>query len=129
MQYLTGEKRMPLAKWWSFIRKAPEVWLVNLFDLAHPPVPDVVVLVTLPAARYLERVRMRGIEQQPHHNEAFIERLQEGYRQVARVLSKRRRVDVLEVAWPTGDVERALDELDELSRRRSEAAATPTARG
>jgi len=96
MLYLSGERRVPAGKWWLFIRKAPEVWLLNIFDLARPPLPDLMILVTFPAALAMERIRSRGESIQPHENETFLAKLQDGYRQVAGVVARRKRMEVLE---------------------------------
>ncbi len=92
LQFLSGERQIPFSKWWSFIRDAPEVWLLNTFELAQPPVPDVLVFVDLPVPRVLERLRQAGEAQRSYENEAFLGRLVEGYRNVARVLARRRKV-------------------------------------
>ena len=34
MQYLAGQKNIRVASWWKFIRKAPEIWLINVFAAA-----------------------------------------------------------------------------------------------
>jgi 1-acyl-sn-glycerol-3-phosphate acyltransferase len=96
MQYLAGEKKITIGRWWNFMRKAPEVWLVNVFNLARPPVPDVVVQVTMPIPQAMAGLRSRGEELGPHENEAVMEKLQEGYRQVGNVLKKRRKTEVIE---------------------------------
>jgi hypothetical protein len=96
MQYLAGQKKIPLGNWWQFIRNAPEVWLVNVFQLAQPPVPDLLVLLTRSPARLMETLRSRGEELEPHQNEAFMGSLQDGYRHVGGVLVKRSKVTILE---------------------------------
>jgi len=97
LQFLSGERQIPFSKWWSFVRKAPEVWLVNTFELAQPPVPDVLVFVDVPVPRLLERLRQRGEAQRSYETETFLERLVEGYRHVGRVLARRRRVACFDV--------------------------------
>jgi 1-acyl-sn-glycerol-3-phosphate acyltransferase len=96
MQFLAGQKKIPFSKWWRFIRKAPEVWLVNVLELAQPPVPDLLVLLTEPTSRVMERLLSTGEQLQAHENEPFLQRLQEGYQQVGDVLAKRRKTAVLE---------------------------------
>jgi hypothetical protein len=55
---ISGARRIPLRQWASFLKKAPEVWLLNVFDLAHPPSPDVLVLTTVsPALAWTARER------------------------------------------------------------------------
>jgi len=94
--YVSGERRIPVGQWARFIRKAPEVWLLNVFDLAHPPAPDVLVLITRDPGSTMERIRSRGRALEPWENEAFLGRLQEAYREVAAVLRKRR-IEVVEL--------------------------------
>lgn len=96
MRYLEGQKRIPVGSWWKFIRRAPEVWLISVFNLARPPIPDVLVHLEQPIPAVMQRLRSEGAELGPYDNEGFLERLQEGHRQVAAVLRKRRKVEVLE---------------------------------
>ena len=60
VEYLAGKQKIPLGKWWRFIRRAPEVWLVNEWSLVRPPIPTVLVLV-LPPAGVFRRGRC-GVE-------------------------------------------------------------------
>jgi 1-acyl-sn-glycerol-3-phosphate acyltransferase len=114
--YVSGQRRIPLRQWARFIRKAPEVWLLNVFDLAQPPVPDVLVLTTRDAGSAMERIRSRGRVRELWENEAFLGRLQEGYRQVASVLRKRR-IEVVELDALDLDVDRAAEEIEAACRR------------
>jgi deoxyadenosine/deoxycytidine kinase len=99
------------------------VWLVNSFDLAHPPAPDVLVNLQLSASRLMERLRLRGAELERHENEAYLDRLQEGYRQVGSVLAKRHKVDVINVDVMDEPLESLVDAVEEVCRRRMDAAA------
>jgi 1-acyl-sn-glycerol-3-phosphate acyltransferase len=114
--YVSGERRIPFSQWARFIRKAPEVWLLNVFDLARPPAPDVLVLTNRNPGSVMERVRSRGLVLESWENEAFLGRLQEGYRQVAAVLRKRR-IEVVELDASDLDVGRAADDIDAACRR------------
>ena len=80
LDYLRGERRIPLRQWPRFLRKATEVWLLNVLDLVRPPAPDILVLLHFPAG-----------ELSP-----ALARLQEAYFFVGGAL-RRRRVQVLEV--------------------------------
>jgi 1-acyl-sn-glycerol-3-phosphate acyltransferase len=119
MQYLAGEKRIPGGAWWRFARKAPEVWLVNVFDLARPPVPDVLVLTPLPVSRILQRLRSRGQRIQAYQNEELLERLQRAYSDVGGILARRRKVEVIEL-----DPETMTE--DDLAERVADACSRPT---
>jgi 1-acyl-sn-glycerol-3-phosphate acyltransferase len=114
--YVSGQRRIPLRQWARFVRKAPEVWLLNVFDLAQPPAPDILVLTTRDPRSAMERIRSRGRALEPWENEEFLGRLQEGYRRVAAVLRKRR-IEVVELDALDLDVERAADEIESGCRR------------
>jgi 1-acyl-sn-glycerol-3-phosphate acyltransferase len=114
--YVSGARRIPLGKWARFVRTAPEVWLLNVFDLAQPPAPDVLVLIVRDPASAMERIRSRGRALESWENEAFLGRLQEGYRQVAAVLRKRR-VEVVELDALDLDVARAAETVEAACRR------------
>jgi hypothetical protein len=124
MQYLAGQKRIPFAHWWRFIRRAPEVWLVSQFRLAQPPVPDVLVHLTLPVPRLMARLRSDGEALLPHENEPFLEKLQEGYRQIGKVLKKRRKVEVLEFDAASTELDQVVDEVEAVCRRLVEKPAS-----
>ena len=126
VQYLSGERRIPFSRWWRFIRKAPEVWLLNMLDLVRPPAPDVLVLAHVPVSRLMERLLSRGEELQSHENEEFLDDLVEGYRNVARVLNRRRKVEYLEFDWTSGPVERLVDEVEATCRRLNETVPAPS---
>lgn len=114
--YLSGKRRVPAGEWLRFIRKAPEVWLLNVFDLAHPTVPDVLVLTTRTPDSAMERLRSRGRAIERWENEAFLGKLQDAYREVAAVL-RRRRVEVVELDALDLDVGKAADAIEASCRR------------
>ena len=98
MVYLSGERRIPPSQWVRFVRRAPEVWLVNTFDLARPAAPDVLVL----AVR--EPVSDREAE------------LQEAYSRVAAILRKRR-VEVVDVDARGVDAAAVAETVEAIVRR------------
>jgi hypothetical protein len=114
--YVSGQRSIPLGQWARFIRKAPEVWLLNVFGLAQPPVPDILVLTTRDAGSAMERIRSRGRALESWENEAFLGKLQEGYLQVASVLRKRR-VEVVELDALDLDIDRAAEDIEAVCRR------------
>jgi hypothetical protein len=114
--YLSGQRQVPVGMWPRFVRKAPEVWLLNVFDLAHPPVPDVMVLTRRTPDSAMERLRSRGRALETWENEAFLARLQEAYGQVASVL-RRRRVEVVELDAADLDIARSADAIEAICRR------------
>jgi 1-acyl-sn-glycerol-3-phosphate acyltransferase len=79
MLYLSRERRIPVRRWWRYVRQVPEIWVLNVFDLARMLPPDVLVLL---------RGRMAG-DREPL-------RLEDAYRKVAGVLRRRRHTEVLE---------------------------------
>jgi 1-acyl-sn-glycerol-3-phosphate acyltransferase len=127
LQYLAGKKKIPVGLWWKFISKATEVWLVNTFQLARPPVPDVLVHVTTPIPRLMARLRSHGKALERHENESFLSKLDEGYRQVGTILHKRHKVERFEFDASATAVGEIVDEVEAVCRRLSEsnsAAAT-----
>lgn len=125
MHYVSGQRKIPLRLWARFVRRAPEVWLLNTFDLAHPPVPDLVVLLTRPPALAIQRLRSRGVELEAWHNEAFLGELQEAYREVAGVLRKRGGVEVLELDADEAHMETGAERIEEACRRLALHAGAP----
>ena len=98
MLHLSGERRIPPSQWVRFVRRAPEVWLVNTFDLARPAPPDVLVL----AVR--EPVSDREAD------------LQEAYSRVAAILRKRR-VEVVDVDARGTDAAAVAETVEAIVRR------------
>ena len=90
------------------LRQAPEMLFINRFNLARLPAPDAVVLVESSPAKRMAALRASGKELDPRHNEAYLERLQEGYRRAVATLEKRGRVTVFtdDGADPTALAER-----------------------
>jgi hypothetical protein len=83
----------------------------------------VLVLTTRDAASAMERVRAGGGAIAAWENEPFLARLQDGYKQVAKVLRKRR-VEVIELDALDLDVNRAVEEIDAACRRLAVAPVT-----
>jgi hypothetical protein len=113
--YVSGERRIPVSQWARFIRKAPGVWLLNVFDLAHPPTPDVLVLIERDTRSVMERIRSQGRVFEAWENETMLGRLQEGYKQVAAALRKRR-IEVVTLDALDLDVGRAAEEIEAACR-------------
>ncbi len=123
LRYLTGEKKVPVRRWWWMVRRAPEVWLINTFGLTRAPFPDVLVHLTVSPSLAMQRLRSRGVELLPHENERSLEQLQEAYRVVGEMLRRRRKAVVLELDASKADaealaqrVEAACLELDRTSQ-------------
>ena len=117
MLYLSGQRRIPVRQWGRFIRKAPEVWLLNTFDLARPPLPDLLVLVTLPPEKAMERIRSRGEELLPYQTETSLRALQEAYRAVAGALRRRGRVELLELSLDEAGSPEGASRVEDACRR------------
>lgn len=118
MLFLSGERRIPTGLWWRFLRNAPAVWLLNVFDLARPRPPDVLVLVRGPVSHAMERIRAAGEPIEPHENETFLERLQVAYGRVAGLLERRGRTEVLSFDAESTDAERIGEEVATACARR-----------
>jgi 1-acyl-sn-glycerol-3-phosphate acyltransferase len=114
--YLSGQRKIPLGDWIGFIRKAPEVWLLNVFDLAHPQAPDVLVLTTIRPEAAMEKIRSRGRALEPHQHDAFLGELQDAYVEVAAVL-RRRRVEVVDLSAEDLRLAESADSIDAACRR------------
>jgi hypothetical protein len=100
VQYLAGHRRIPFAHWWRFIRQAPEVWLVSVLHLAHPPVPDVIVFVSSGGVG-----SPGGPADAASPTSSAAERLEEAYRRVGGVLGRGRRVDFVEIEAAAADLD------------------------
>jgi hypothetical protein len=120
LRYLAGQKQIPARYWPRFIRRAPEVWLVNIFSLARPPLPDVLVLNSVSTSRLMESLRSSGAELQEFENETFLRELQDAYARVAGLLAKRRRVVVLEADTSDDEIEPLVERIVEACRERVE---------
>lgn len=109
--FLSGERKIPSSLWWTFLRKAPAVWLLNVFDLARPTPPDLLVLLRVPVARAMEKIRAAGEPIEPYQNEAFLERLGLAYEQVAALLARRGRTEVVAFQVGADEPERIGEEV------------------
>lgn len=110
--YLVGEKKVPLGKAWRTIRGAPEIWLINTFNLTRATVPEILVHATMPASRVMQRLRSEGVELLPYQTESGLERLQDAYREAAERLRRRRKVVVLELDLSAVDAETAAERVE-----------------
>lgn len=95
--YLTGERRIPFDRWLRYIRRAPEVWLLNILDLARPPLPDILVHVKLRPSTAMARVRSSGKALRQYETETFLREMQDAYGRVAGTLRRRRKLEYLDL--------------------------------
>jgi 1-acyl-sn-glycerol-3-phosphate acyltransferase len=116
LAYLTGEMKAPVARAWRLAWNAPALGLVSALDLTRPPVPEVLLLLTLPPGRAMQRLRSTGVELLPYQNEAGLARLQDAYRQVGDLLRRRRRVELLELDASDLDGAEAARQVETLCR-------------
>ena len=130
VEYLAGKQKIPLGKWWSFLRRAPEVWLVNEWSLVRPPIPTVLALVLPPVAQIMSVLRSGGESLKAHQNEEGLERLQQGYRRMGELLRRRHRVVVVEFDPTQGDVEAFAETVEqELLRLAEESRSEKSGNG
>jgi len=112
VQYLSGERRVPLARWWKVLRETPAVWWIAVLGLARAPQPEVLV-------------RLVPGEPSPAGPAADgCPGLEEAYRRVADVL-RRRRVTVLEVDARRVDPLEAARRIDGVCLDLARTRATP----
>jgi len=116
MRYLSGERRIPARRWWKFVRKAPEVWLLNVFDLVRPPIPDVLVLVEVTPEEAMAGIRSRGETLEKYQNEKFLSDLLDAYHSVTRVMERRTRVVVLKTDLAGIRANAISDEVEKVCR-------------
>jgi len=105
LQYLTGERRVPLARWWKLGRTAPGAWWACVLGTAREPLPDCVVWLAGAGGPDLDT---------------------EGYRRVVEAL-RRRRVTALEVDLSRVDRDTAVRNVAEacLALSGAELHSTP----
>jgi 1-acyl-sn-glycerol-3-phosphate acyltransferase len=89
LRYLAGQRRIPFRQWGRFVLEAPELWLLNVFDLARPPVPDVLALLRHDPDDILARRRARGVRLGKHERATFLGELARSYDTVAAALGRR----------------------------------------
>lgn len=117
LQYLTGGLQIPALRTLGYLRRAPEVWLINTFDLVRPPLPEILVYLRVPPARVIERWRSRGLKMGRYDNLSYLERLDDSYGKVAELLRKRHRVEVLEIEAERIDPQAVATEIESVCRR------------
>ncbi len=123
MQYLAQERKIPGRRWWRFMWTAPEIWLINVFDLTRLLAPNVLVLLETDPADAMRRLRSVGRTLQPFENEEYLDRLQEGYREVAAALGKRRNTEVLTFGAEATDADEVARGVAAACRRLAERAS------
>jgi 1-acyl-sn-glycerol-3-phosphate acyltransferase len=124
MRFLSGERRIGVDEWWRYVRKAPEVWLINVFDLAHPSVPEILALLREPAAAAVRRIEQSGRKAEPYENEAFLDTLQQAYERVAKTLDRPGRTVVVELEVGTLPIESLASAVVDAARLGAAAPAT-----
>ena len=124
MKSLTGRQQVPVNKNLWFIRKAPEFWLLNIFDLVRPPLPDILVHIRVPADKVMERLRSGGTAMGPFDNVSFLERLDDAYQRLGELFRKRHRVQVLELEGAEAEPTAVADRIEEICRRQAEQTET-----
>lgn len=95
LRRLTGEEKIPLGDARYYLRRAPQLLLLNRLQLGRFSYPDLIVLLEIDAAAALQRIRARGKPLQVHETEAFLDELGRAYRRVCALLEERRGIPVV----------------------------------
>lgn len=93
--YMSGQRRIPLARIPWYTRHAWQLVLLNRLHLTKFRIPDMVFLLQISPANSMERIRARGKPLQKHENEAFLTDLAAAYERVCRVLESRYGAEVV----------------------------------
>ncbi len=97
LSYLTGEETIPLSKTAFYLRRSPELLVLNRLRLGRFSYPDLIFLLELDPAVALERIRARGRPLQTHETEPFLAELGRAYDRVCRLLQTRRGIPVVRI--------------------------------
>ncbi|MGA7669306.1 MAG: diacylglycerol kinase family protein [Nitrolancea sp.] len=97
LSYLTGEETIPLSKTAYYLRRSPELLVLNRLRLGRFSYPDLIFLLELDPAVALERIRARGRPLQSHETEPFLAELARAYDRVCRLLETRRGIPVVRI--------------------------------
>ena len=92
-------------------RAAPEIWMINSFNLARATIPEILVHVTIPVSMVMQRLRSKGVPLLAYQTESGLRRLQEAYRETGELLRRRRRVEVLELDLTAIDAAEAAERV------------------
>ena len=98
LRRLTGEETIPLAEARYYLRRAPQLLLLNRLRLGRFTYPDLIVLLGIDPAVALERIRARGKPLQAHETEELLGELGLAYERVCSLLEERREIPVLRLA-------------------------------
>lgn len=97
LAYLTGEKRISLAKAFYYARHIPELVLINRVYAAHLQVPDTIIFLKVKPEEAIQRIMCRGKEIQAHEHTQFLAMLQEAYSFVCKMLSASFPIKIIEI--------------------------------
>jgi len=111
LRYATGEEKIPLSRGLRMMRSARALWMLNALNLARATVPELLVLVVSHPQQLMRRLRSTGGELAPEQTEAQLDRLQQAYRDVAELLRRRRRVEIIEIDPETTPTDRAVEQI------------------
>ncbi len=97
LQYLAGERRIPLRELPWYVRHGWQLAALNRLHVARFAFPDVVFLLEIDPAVAMERIRGRGAPLQAHENVAFLAELGDAYARVCGLLETRCGVRVVRI--------------------------------
>ncbi len=86
LEYLAGHKKIRPQEMLFYLTRLPEVFLLNLLEIAAFPVPDVTFFLHVTPELAMNRISARGEELQPHETVVFLEDLQKAYELVCDIV-------------------------------------------
>lgn len=95
--YLAGRKKISSNEASYFLKHIPELILINRIYRARLKIPDVIIFLKIDPEEALERIRSRGKEIQVHERKDFLNRLQEAYVFVCKMMRQEFAVKVFEI--------------------------------
>lgn len=123
LDYLTGDRTIPVRKLPYYLRRAPQLVALNRLRLARFTLPDLIVLLDIDPAIAMTRIRARGKPLQTHETEAFLTELRGAYLRVCRLVEQRRGIAVVRIDVDDGQAETTVQRvaaavLEQVANRR-----------
>jgi len=97
IEYLTRIKRIPWSEALYYLRKIPELFIINNIFGVGLKIPDVVIFLKVDPEEAINRIAKRGKEVQVHEHKEFLDKLQEAYIFTLDILKNKFDMKVIEV--------------------------------